>query len=84
MTKRFFVKYESDQYNRMMFNLETMEYGSYEHSGGNASTLRIAKSVIRNIRRDFATENPRNFRVYDTYAAINEKTGYVPCVYEEA
>lgn len=83
MTKRFFVVYESDRYNRMRFNLETDDYGSYDHDGGNASTLRSAKSVIRNIRRDYADESPRNFRVYDSYAEIDIKTGFVPCVYAE-
>lgn len=83
MRNQYFVKYRSDKYNRMMFNREAGEYGCYEHDGGNASSLRVAKSHIRYIRQEYANENPRDFRVYDSLANIDEATGYVPCVYAE-
>lgn len=83
MRNQYFVKYRSDRYNRMMFNREAGEYGCYEHDGGNASSLRVAKSHIRYIRQEYANENPRDFRVYDSFANVDEATGYVPCVYAE-
>lgn len=71
--KQFFVEYESDR----------MICGSYNHPGGNASTIKSAKTIIRNIRKQKAEENPRNFRVYDSLGDIDEKTDFVPCVYLE-
>lgn len=71
--KQFFVEYESDR----------MICGSYNHHGGNASTIKSAKTIIRNIRKQKAEETPRNFRVYDSLGDIDEKTDFVPCVYRE-
>ena len=71
--KRFFVRYESNQ----------MICDSFDHFGGNASTIKSAKSIISNIKRELADRAPRNFRIYDSYADVDEKTGFVPCVYEE-
>ena len=71
--KQYFVEYESD---RMICN-------SYNHQGGNASTIKSAKSIIRNIRKTMAEYNPRNFRVYDSDGEIDEATNFVPCVYAE-
>lgn len=71
--KQYFVEYESDR----------MICGSYNHSGGNASSIKSAKSIIRNLRKQVAGDNPRNFRVYDTLGEIDEATGFVPCVYSE-
>lgn len=84
MAKQFFVEFESDKYNRGMWNKETKEYGCNVWSAGNASTIRSAKSIIRNIRKDYAEENPRNFRVYDSWADVDPETDFVPCVYYEA
>lgn len=71
--KRFFMEYESDK----------KVCGDYNHIYGFASTLKTAKSYIGRCRRDYADENPRNFRVYDTEGEC-EENGHVPCVYCEA
>ena len=55
----------------------------YNHHGGNASTIKSAKSIIRNIRKTMAEYNPRNFKVYDSDGEIDEATNFVPCVYME-
>jgi len=81
--KQYFVEYESDKYNRHYYCRETGEYGCYLHDGGNASTLRSAKQVIRNIRKMREDEHPRNFKVYDCWADVDETTNHVPCMYEE-
>lgn len=70
---RYFVQFESDR----------MTCGSHDHTAGNASTLKSAKSIIARIKRELKEENPRNFRVYDRDADIEEETGFVPCVYSE-
>lgn len=72
--KQYFVEYESDK----------MICGSYNHTAGNASTINSAKSIIRKIRKMIAEENPRNFRVYDCWADVDEKTNFVSCVYAES
>ena len=71
--KQYFIEYESDR----------MICGSYNHPGGNASTIKSAKSIIKKIRRLMAEHNPRNFRVYDSFGDICQSTGFVPCVYAE-
>lgn len=73
MHKQFFIMYESDQ----------IVCGSSDHIYGNASTIRSAKSMIRNARKSLAYRNPRNFRVYDCWADVQEGTNFVPCVYQE-
>ena len=71
--KQYFVRYESDQ--RIC--------GEYDHFGGNASTIKSAKAIISGIKNDLAKYNPRNFRVYDSFADVEESTNFVPCVYKE-
>ena len=71
--KQYFVRYERDR----------MVCDSYDHHGGNASTIKSAKSIIRNIRKTMDEQNPRNFMVYDIDAEIDESTNFVPCVYRE-
>jgi hypothetical protein len=71
--KQFFIEYESDR----------MICGSYNHTGGNASTIKSAKAIIKNVRRLDAEHNPRNFRVYDCWADVDPATDFVPCVYAE-
>ena len=71
--KQYFVEYESDR----------MICGSYRHHGGNASTIKSAKTIIRSIRSQMAASNPRNFRIYDSLGEIDEITDFVPCVYFE-
>ena len=70
--KRFFVRYENDK----------MICGDFDHFGGNASTIKSAKAIISNIKRD-DVNNPRNFRVYDSDGEIDERTNFVPCIYSE-
>ena len=84
MRKQFFVEYESDKYNRGMWNRQTNDYGCNVWDAGNASTIRSAKSIIRNIRKNHAEDNPRNFKVYDSFADVETETEFVPCVYSEA
>ena len=83
MCKQFFVEYESDRYNRGMWNKQTNYYGCNVWNAGNASTIRSAKSIIRNVRKNHAEENPRNFKVYDSWADVEPETDFVPCVYAE-
>ena len=71
--KQYFIQYESDK----------MICGSNVHTDGNASTINGSKSVIRNIRKRLAGENPRNFKVYDCWADVDKNTNFVPCVYSE-
>lgn len=73
MCKQYFVEYESDR----------IVCGSKIRTAGRASTIRSAKSIIRNIRKNYAEENPRNFKVFDSWADVDEETNFVPCVYEE-
>lgn len=70
--KQFFVEYTSDR----------MVCRSYSHIAGRASTIRGAKSIIRKVRQQYAEYNPRDFRVYDSFADVDEDT-HVPCVYQE-
>lgn len=74
MRKQYSIEYESDK----------RSGGSEIWTAGNASTIRSAKSVIRNIRKNFAEQNPRNFVVYDVWADIDPVTNHVPVVYTEA
>ena len=71
--KRYSMHYESDE----------VVCGSNDHIYGNASTLKIAKGYITKCRKNDAVHHPRNFRIYDHYADVDESTGYVPCVYQE-
>lgn len=72
--KRYFVVYESDR----------CVCRSYDHTYGNASTIKTAKNYIRKIRTNMANDNPRNFRIFDSWADVEGSTGFVPCVYKEA
>ena len=71
--KQYFVEYESDR----------KICGSYNHPGGNASSIKSAKAIIQKIRSQCAKNNPRNFRVYDSLGEIDAATNFVPCVYFE-
>ena len=73
MGKRFFMKYESDE----------MICQSFDHVYGNASTIKTAKQYIRKCRKNEAKYNPRNFRIYDSWADVDPETDHVPCVYQE-
>lgn len=81
-TKQFSVYFHSDVFDKCQYNRETKEYGSNEHFYGNASTLATAKGYIARIRRELADENPRDFRIYDTWGDVDPETGYVPCIYQ--
>lgn len=73
MVKRFFLRYESDK----------TVCGSNWHTYGDASTLKTAKSYISRVKKRYPEENPRNFRIYDSWGDVSEDTGFVPCVYKE-
>lgn len=83
MQKQFVVEFESDVFDKNRYNCKTSEYGSFDHFGGNASTIKSAKSVIRNLRKLYAVDNPRNFRVFDCFADIDPETNHAPCIYLE-
>ena len=65
--KQYYVWYENDR----------VVCGSNGHTASGASTLRSARSVIRNIRKNDGY-HPRNFKVYDTWVE-----GPAEVVYEE-
>lgn len=71
--KQYFVTCESDR----------KICGGYEYTVGYASTIKSAKAIIRNERLNRAEFNPRNFKVYDSYAEVDKSTNHVPCVYTE-
>lgn len=50
---------------------------------GNASSLKSAKSMITNYRRNNQEYEPADFEVFDCWADTDEKTGFAPCVYSE-
>ncbi len=81
---RYFLEYESDRYDKKAWDAATKQYGSFIHCDGYHGTLKTCKGYISQIRREKANENPRNFRIYDSYADVDEATGHVPCVYESA
>ena len=73
--KQFFMQYESDR----------IVCGSNKHEWGcRASSLATAKGYIRRCRKEKAAENPRNFRIFDSWADVDPSTNYVPCVYSIA
>lgn len=72
MSKRYSMHYESDEF----------VCGSNEHVWANANTIKTAKAYIARCRQEEAN-NPRNFRIYDHFADVDESTGYAPCVYQE-
>lgn len=60
------------------------DYDSYNHYYSlHASTIKTAKTYIKRIRKEYADENPRNFRIYDSWGEVDLLTNYVPCVYQE-
>lgn len=82
--KRYFVEFESDKYDPKAYDREKEDYGSYNHYyGSHASTLKTAIGYIGKIRKEYANDNPHNFRVYDTLADVDPITNHVPCIYHE-
>lgn len=71
MRKQFYLTFESDK----------TVCGSNEHFYGNASTIKTAKGYISRIRKNYASENPRNFRIFDCWTAYEEPA---KIIYEEA
>lgn len=71
--KRFSMWYESDE----------LVCGSYDHQFGMASTIKTAKQYISKCKKSLAQHNPRNFRIYDHYADVDQETDHVPCIYQE-
>lgn len=70
--KRYFMEYDSDK----------KVCGSYSHIFGFTNSIETAKGYIRRCRKGYAGSNPRNFRIYDTWADVPEGE-HVPCVYQE-
>lgn len=82
--KQYFVKFVSDRFDKLEYDTEKKDYGTYDHYySTNASTIKTAKSYISRIRKKYAEENPRNFRIYDSFADIDPLTGTVPVVYQK-
>lgn len=50
---------------------------------GNASSLKSAKSMISKYRRENQEYEPQDFEVFDCWEEVDNKTGFVPCVYKE-
>ena len=70
---QYFMRYESDK----------ITCGKNDHFYGHASTIKTAKQYIRKCRKELAQDNPRNFRIYDSFAEVDPETNHVPCVYQE-
>lgn len=73
MAKQYFVKYKSNK----------IICGTNIHIVGYVSTIRGAKAIIRNIRKNYSEEDPKDFKVFDSYAELDKETNFVPCVYCE-
>jgi hypothetical protein len=71
--KRYFMEYESDQ----------AICGDNQHVYGYTSSLKSAKGYISRARKTEAEYNPRNFRIYDSWADVDPETNHVPCIYAE-
>lgn len=77
--KRYSLEFESDKIN----NFSSREDFRYSHFYGFASTIKTAKSYISRVKKTYAEDNPRNFRIYDHYADVDPVTDYVPVVYQQ-
>lgn len=73
MCKRYFGTYKSDE----------MVCQSYIHHMGNGSSMKTMKGYIKWYRDNKAQYNPRDFRIYDTWADCPPDE-HVPCVYQES
>lgn len=82
--KRYFLEYTSDEREVCSgtYNHLTGVYDKFLHSGFRGNSMKIMKAYIRQIRRNKAEYNPRDFRVYD-YQAPDEPDGHVGQVYYE-
>lgn len=70
--KRYFVEFTSD---RVVCQSNTHLYGF-------ANTVKTAKGYIRKIKKEYAADNLRSFKVYDTQGDAPENE-HVPFVYSE-
>lgn len=70
--KRYYMMYESDE----------VVCRSNDHIYGQGS-LKTCKQYIARVRRSRAEYNPRNFRIYDSFADVDPATDHVPVVYSE-
>ncbi len=70
--KRYFMEYDSDM----------IRGGSKSHVYGFASTIKTAKGYISRCKKNYAKDNPHNFRIYDTQGETPEGE-HVPCIYSE-
>lgn len=70
--KQYSVYYESDQ----------MICNSFDHFYGYTTSMRTARAYIRWIKKNYSKHNPRNFRIYDHYAEVEDDEP-IPCVFHE-
>lgn len=70
--KQYSVYYESDQ----------MICNSYDHFYGYTTSMRTAKAYISQIKKNYSDHNPRNFRIYDQYAEVEDDEPIL-CIYRE-
>lgn len=71
--KQYFMEYESDK----IVNRSNI------HTYGRGNTIKTCKQYISRVRQNEAQYNPRNFRIYDSFADIDPETDFVPVVYSE-
>lgn len=76
MAKRFSVFFDSDRINHFS------NIGEHNHYYMDASSIKTAKGYISKIKKTFAEDNPRNFRIYDTWGDVDPATDFVPLVYQ--
>ena len=69
MSKRYYIRYESDK----------VVCRSNEHTYCNASTLKTACNIAKRIKKELATENARNIRVYDLMQ--DDENGHAQAVF---
>lgn len=70
--KQYSVYYESDQ----------MICNSFDHFYGWTTSMRTARSYIGRIKKIYSKYNPRNFRIYDHSAEVEDDED-IPCVFHE-
>lgn len=70
--KQYSVYYESNE----------MVCRSNDHFYGYASSIKTARSYIGRIKKNYSKYNPRNFRIYDQWADVEDDEP-IPCIYQE-
>ena len=81
-SKQYFVECTTDVFQSNMYNPNTKKYGSFEKWLGGCNSVKTAKSYISKAKKELADINPRDFKVYDSFADICQETNHVPVVYQ--